>query len=295
VTTESEALLPGRPLLLPGRGTTFVREAAGPCGAPTLILLHGLGATAALNWAGASIALRRHFRVIAADQRGHGRGISTPSFQLEDCADDVAAVAAHLGVHRAVIVGYSMGGPIASLVWRRYPTLVEGLVLVATSRTFREHHAEKIGFAALAGILAATVPPTPGHVRARAGIADIVARTPVVGRRWRDLAWYAGEIGYHDPRTILQAAHQLGRFSSHEWINTVDVPTAVVTTTTDRVVRPERQIRLAMTIPTAVLHPTTHGHLDLLGPRASASSDAVLEACLQVTQRASTWQTRTGT
>ena len=274
---------------------TFVREACGPRGAPTVILLHGLGATAALNWTGASLVLRSRFRVIALDQRGHGRGIRTRHFRLEDCADDVAAVAERLGIQRAVIVGYSMGGPVASLVWRRHPTLVNGLVFVATGRSFREHHAEKIGFAALTAVLAATVPSTPGIVRTRARMADIVARTPVVGRRCRDLAWYVGEISHHDPQIILQAADQLGRFSSEDWIDTVDVPTAVVTTTTDRVVRPERQVRLAMTIPSAVLHPISDGHLDILGTRTSASSQAVLEACRQVADRARSWPTRTGT
>src|SRR5690349_19985038 len=35
----------GRAIELPGRGTTFVREAGGPAGAPTLLLLHGWTAT----------------------------------------------------------------------------------------------------------------------------------------------------------------------------------------------------------------------------------------------------------
>src|SRR5260370_16655211 len=39
----------GRRLDLPGRGTIFVREAAGPVGAPTVLLVHGLLATAGLN------------------------------------------------------------------------------------------------------------------------------------------------------------------------------------------------------------------------------------------------------
>ena len=38
----------GQPVKLPGRGTTFVHDVAGPSGAPTALLLHGLGATARL-------------------------------------------------------------------------------------------------------------------------------------------------------------------------------------------------------------------------------------------------------
>ena len=40
----------GRYVDLPGRGRTFVRELAGPDGAPTVVLLHGWTTTAALNW-----------------------------------------------------------------------------------------------------------------------------------------------------------------------------------------------------------------------------------------------------
>ena len=54
-THDPSTLVPaGRRVRIPGRGTTFVRDVAGIDGAPTVILLHGLGATAAINWPGAS-------------------------------------------------------------------------------------------------------------------------------------------------------------------------------------------------------------------------------------------------
>ncbi len=92
----------GRRLRLGRRGTTFVRDRPGPPGAPTIVLLHGLGATAAINWPGAFDALAPHARVVALDHRGHGRGLRSPwPFRLEDCADDVVAVADALGVERS--------------------------------------------------------------------------------------------------------------------------------------------------------------------------------------------------
>ena len=87
------ALPPGRDVELPGRGTTFVRELAGPPGAPTLMLVHGLTASADLNWGPSYAALARQFRVVALDLRGHGRGVpASMPFRLETCADDVAAL-----------------------------------------------------------------------------------------------------------------------------------------------------------------------------------------------------------
>ena len=58
-------------------------------------------------------------------------------FRLADCADDVAALADVLGIDSMIPVGYSMGGPIAQLLWHRHRSLVSGMVLCATSRNFR--------------------------------------------------------------------------------------------------------------------------------------------------------------
>ena len=102
---------------LPGRGVTRVWECPGPPGAATLMLIHGVTFTAELNWAKVFAPLARHFRLIAMDLRGHGDGIRVGSrFRLEDCADDVAALAGTLGGGRFIAVGYSMGGMVAQLL-----------------------------------------------------------------------------------------------------------------------------------------------------------------------------------
>ncbi|MBA2283374.1 MAG: alpha/beta fold hydrolase, partial [Acidimicrobiia bacterium] len=128
----------GRVLDLPGRGRTWVRDIPGPTpDAPVVLLLHGFTATADLNWVTSYSSLAKRYRVLAIDHRGHGRGIrSRRPFRLEDCADDAAAACAALGLERVVACGYSMGGPIAMLLWRRHPALVRGLVLCATARRF---------------------------------------------------------------------------------------------------------------------------------------------------------------
>ena len=70
----------------------------------------------------------------------------------------------------------------------------------------------------------------------------------------------------------------LGRFSSHEWIGGVDVPTAVVVTTKDKFVAPPRQLKLAQAIPGATVHPAHTDHAAcVLGARRFIP--ALLEAC----------------
>jgi pimeloyl-ACP methyl ester carboxylesterase len=135
---------------LPGRGIARVWECAGPPGAGTLMLIHGVACTAELNWGKVLAPLARHFRVVAADLRGHGDGIRAGSrFRLEDCADDIAALAGSLGIGRFVAVGYSMGGMVAQLLYKRHPSLVSGLVLCSTARNVLGSPMEKLAALAL--------------------------------------------------------------------------------------------------------------------------------------------------
>ena len=137
----------GQRIELAGRGTTFARIVDGPAGAPTVVLLHGWIASGGLNWFTAFGPLSQRYRVIAPDIRGHGRGIrSRRRFRLADCADDVAALLDQLGAEPAIVVGYSMGGPIAQLLWRRHPDQVAGLVLCATSYRFVRGARERVIF-----------------------------------------------------------------------------------------------------------------------------------------------------
>jgi 3-oxoadipate enol-lactonase len=241
-------LPPGRVVDLPGRGRTFARIGEGPPGAPTVLLLHGWTASADLNWFRCYAPLQRRFNVVAIDHRGHGRGIRSPlrPFSLGDCADDAAALAEQLGIRHLIAVGYSMGGPIAQLLWKRHPELVDGLVLCATSRNFGRSLPERAMFTSLLG-LSGVARVTPGVVRRQVAGRILGTRldaTPL-GQ------WVAAELQRNDPATVLQAGWSIGRFSSAEWIGRVDVPTAVVVTTHDSVVSPARQMRLAQAIPGA--------------------------------------------
>ena len=114
-----------------------MRELSGPPGAPAVVLLHGWTAIADLNFFTCYEALGEHYRVLAFDHRGHGHGIrSRRRFRLEDCADDVAELLAHVGIDPAIAVGYSMGGPSPSSCGAATRTRVRGLVLAATAAQF---------------------------------------------------------------------------------------------------------------------------------------------------------------
>ena len=239
-------LPPGREVELPGRGTTFVRELAGPPGAPTLMLLHGWTVTADVTWFRTYVPLAEHYHVVAFDMRGHGRGIRSETvFRLEDCADDVAALASVLGVSRLVPVGYSMGGPVAMLLWQRHRALVEGMVLCATARSFISTRQDRLGFLALAG-LAKAYRLTPAQARTWLGDQFVARRS----RRYQ--GWALHEVMQNNWQAVLEAGTCIGRFSAREWIGSVDCPAAVIIVARDHVVPPASQQRLLEAIPGAV-------------------------------------------
>lgn len=229
----------GQAIDLPGRGTTFVRTLDGPPGAPAVVLLHGWTASADLNWFTCYEPLARHYRVMAIDHRGHGRGIrSKKTFRLEDCADDAIAACDELGLDRVIPVGYSMGGPVAQLMWQRHPDRVRGLALCATSSYFATSREEKLSFLGLSG-LAALARLTPAQARHWLTEQVYLQRK---ADQWEP--WAVQEASLHDWRAVLEAGRAIGNFSSRDWLSDIDVPTSVVITMRDRVVPVRRQIRL---------------------------------------------------
>lgn len=276
----AESLPPGRRLHLAGRGVTFVRELPGPAGAPTVVLLHGWTATADLNWLHSFHELGRHFRVIALDHRGHGNGLrSDAGFTLSACADDVAALVRTLGLGRVIVAGYSMGGPIAQLVWRRHRELVDGLVLCATSQVFNLTTRERALFATLDRLaMAAALGPMRGTVRkVLQAMAAAKARTRIPG------AWALDQIARHDWFDVLEAGREIGRFDSRSWLGEVDVPAAVVATVTDEVVPVQRQLEMASAVGAEVLRVET-GHAACYD--RALFVPALLAACHSVAHRA---------
>ncbi len=253
----------------------FLREAAGPSGGPVIVLLHGWTASADLNWFTLYEPLTKVGHVIAVDHRGHGRGLrSDEEFTLEAAADDAAALIRHLGHERVVAVGYSMGGPIAMLLWRRHPELVDGLIFEATALEWRASLRERLTWKFLAGAeLAFRLGPNRGLVERYLRFA---AETSPELAQWRE--WLKGEMRRGDPAALAQAGQALSRYDARPFAGSVNVPTAVVVTTRDRLVRPQKQHALARAVPGAKEFTVAADHdAPLLHPLelATATTDAL--------------------
>jgi pimeloyl-ACP methyl ester carboxylesterase len=229
-------LPPGRIVHVPGRGEFLLRDGGGD--GPAVLLLHGWMVSADLNWVTMYGPLQEAgYRILALDHRGHGRGLRSPEpFRLSACADDAAAVAAVEGIASALVVGYSMGGPIACLLARDHPELVRGLVLCATAPDWQEPHMRR-AWRAMA------------LLRLQLGLfGDHVWRSWLRNLGLPDspgTSWAAAELTRGSSRDIAEAGRELGRFDGRSWLGALRPPTAVIVTADDELVPPRKQRELA--------------------------------------------------
>lgn len=102
------------------------------CGSgPAVVILHGLAGESG-EFAPTMAALAQQYRVVALDQRGHGRSTRRPADLSRDAfVQDVVALIAHVSPHAPVrLVGQSMGAHTAMLVAAARPDLIDSLVLL---------------------------------------------------------------------------------------------------------------------------------------------------------------------
>jgi pimeloyl-ACP methyl ester carboxylesterase len=93
-----------------------------------VVLIHGFSSSLDANWGQTKVidALAKDFRVIALDCRGHGKSDKPHDAASYGLAmiEDVARLLDHLGIARAHIVGYSMGGAITGKFITTHPDRV---------------------------------------------------------------------------------------------------------------------------------------------------------------------------
>jgi len=100
---------------------------------PPLCLINGYRLRG-FAWPRAFIArLAGRCTVIVLDNRGTGRSDKpADGYEFANLANDVVALLDDLGIARAHLLGYSMGGAIAQEVAIQYPSRIDHLILFAT-------------------------------------------------------------------------------------------------------------------------------------------------------------------
>ncbi|MGW7418553.1 alpha/beta fold hydrolase [Streptomyces sp. NPDC054813] len=170
-----------------------------------VVLLHS-GYVDHRFWADQIPALAAEYRVIAPDVRGHGA--SANASRPFRWADDLAELLRHLDAGRAVLVGVSMGGVIATDTVLEHPELVRAVVTCgAVTGDFRytdpwhqelqAEYARTLGAGDIEGWLDAFVRVAAGAHR------EPDALDPEIPRRLREMARHTlskhtlGETDWH--------------------------------------------------------------------------------------------------
>ncbi|MGW1725051.1 alpha/beta fold hydrolase [Streptomyces sp. NPDC002306] len=234
-------------------------EVHGPEGAPSVVLAHGWTCSTAF-WAAQIRELAVDHRVIAYDQRGHGRSPASEACGTDALADDLEAVlAATLAPgERAVVVGHSMGGMT---------------VLAAAGRpVFRSHAAAVLLCSTGSSRLVAEstlVPIRAGRLRTRLTRLVLGSRAPLgpvtpVARRVLKYGTMGAGSAPHMVEACARIVHACPRGVRYTWSQVLDLldldhgvrelsaPTEVLVGTADRLTPPVHARSLAAALPFCV-------------------------------------------
>lgn len=99
-------------------------------GETALVFIHGWTCDQS-HWRFQVPVFRKSFRVITIDLPGHGAsGTNRDGWSIDALGDDVAAVVRSLKLKKVILVGHSMGGPVALAAAPRLRGILRGIVAV---------------------------------------------------------------------------------------------------------------------------------------------------------------------
>ena len=106
-------------------------DLTGPAGAPVAVLIHGLGLTRGSTWGRIAPELARDFRVLTYDLPGHGESaLPDDAVSLTALSGHLIALMDELGIERAALVGFSLGGMINRRCAMDHPGRVSALAIL---------------------------------------------------------------------------------------------------------------------------------------------------------------------
>ncbi|HEX6417714.1 MAG TPA: alpha/beta fold hydrolase [Acidimicrobiales bacterium] len=254
-------------------GIEICYEAFGDAGAPTMLLVPGLGSQmisfdrdlcerlAACGYhvvrfdnrdVGLSSRIDGHVDVRAVMRAAASGAAPAVPYLLSDMAADVVGLLDHLGVGRAHVVGVSMGGMIAQTVAVEHPQRLRSLTSIMSSTGDPD-----VGTPSSEASAALFGPPP----RTRAAYQDAAVRHAAIWGspgiydedRLRRIAGEAWDRGYDPHGTARQMAAILASGSRSAALAGIDVPTLVVHGTVDRLVHHSGGERTAAVVPGARL------------------------------------------
>src|SRR5690242_18391046 len=116
--------------VVPAAGGVPIHYSVAGKGEPSLVFIHCWTCNRTF-WENQVAEFSKTNRVVTIDLPGHGEsGKDRKTWSVESFGDDVKTIVTKLGLKRVVLVGSSMGGPIALEATRRMPDNVVAIVPV---------------------------------------------------------------------------------------------------------------------------------------------------------------------
>jgi pimeloyl-ACP methyl ester carboxylesterase len=257
---EHPLRLPGRTVFV-GDREFFLRE-TGPNEGQPLVLIHGLGNNSLDNWYELIKRLEHRYRIVAVDMRNHGKSDKPRErFEIGQIADEVAGMMDAIGLGRAAVVGFSMGGMIAQELAHRHPYRVTRMVLMGTT----SHHGGTFKVVRWSGfVLGRALDRLTGKGLSLFTYRYMMLTGAVPARYDR---WYRENTLDRDADLYYEAAFAVINFDSREWVGRLDVPALVIISVKDQLVPATWQYDLAARLKDAEVieladggheHPWTH-------------------------------------
>lgn len=211
-----------------------------------LFLIHGIGASRA-SFAGLIPRLKKEFRVISYDLRGHGVSPSPkPPYTLDDLVEDLEALRAELGIAKAHFAGHSLGGMIGPAYARKYPQHVKTLGLWSTAAFRTEDDSAKVK-GVVAAMRAKGIPQVLEALKDRWFTPDFSARRPdVIERRMQ-------QVIDTDADVFLSVFDIYAETEMAPWLHEIRHPCQVLTGENDGGCNPRLNQQIADALPNSEL------------------------------------------
>ena len=195
--------------------------------------------------------LKKHFTVILPDPRGTGRSErGNAPYTFETLSSDACALLHHLKINKAHIFGHSMGGMVAQHFANQNASMVETLILFATSNklsAFGMHCCKTAFVAKMQASTAAFI-----HIMAVWNFSDHFFRD---NQNLQNLISGAENDPYPtQEQTWEEQMELITRFDSSGYLPNLSVPTQIIGCEKDIVFSPDCVSRLKRYLPNAKHH-----------------------------------------
>jgi len=264
-------------------GTQLHVESFGSEDAPVLLLTHGWGLSSD-EWFYAHQHLSQHYRLLVWDLRGLGqsKGPRDRQYGLDRMAGDLNAVLALAGDRPVILCGHSIGGMTTLTFCRLYPAVLSARIsgLVLTQTTFTNPVQTALG-APLNRVLQEPLlrplcyltiwlSPLVWVMSALSTLNGSMALAnhflQFKGQETRQqLGFTTALLLRANPAVAARGMLAMLDYEARETLPTIDVPTLMISATSDRATLPEASAYLRQHIPGAeqvVLSPA--GHMGLI-------------------------------